>query len=140
MIDHAALRARHRQWRIDGQLGNEPLLHEAVAEALDQKIAQRAQLVFGDRKAGRHRMAPAIDEEPGLTRRDHRRTERDPGHRAARASAKSVGERDDAGRALISRLQPRRDDADNAGMPARGRGEDESGRLRRGLDLRDRRL
>ena len=61
------------------QLRHQPLAVEAVAEPLGEKVAQRVELVRGDREARRHRMAAAIDQQPGLARRDHRRAERQPG-------------------------------------------------------------
>src|SRR5205814_7525449 len=52
VLDDAALRPCRRQRRIDYQLGNEPLLHEAVTEALDEEVAQCVEPVFGDGEAG----------------------------------------------------------------------------------------
>ena len=74
-------------------------------------------------------MAAAVDEQPGLARRDDRRAERHAGHRAARAPADPVGERDDAGRPVVALLEPAGDDADDAGMPALARGEDQRRRI-----------
>ncbi len=85
-------------------------------------------------------MPAAIDQQPRLARRDDRRAERHAGHRPAGAPADPVSQRDDAGRPLVTLLEPRRDDADDPGMPAFRRGEHQRRRLRRRLDRGDRRL
>ncbi len=138
MPDDPALRAGRRQRAVDRQLGHQPLALETVAEPFDEKLAQRVELVRGDREAGRHRMAAAIDQESGLARRDDRWPERQPRHRAARPFADTISEGDDAGRPLVAFLEPRRDDADDPGMPPLSRGEHQRRRLRRALDQRDR--
>ncbi len=61
-----------------------------------------------------------------------------PGHRAARALADRAVKRDDAGRAVVAFLEPARDDADDAGMPALARDEDQQRAAAAVLDLRDR--
>ena len=84
-------------------------------------------------------MAAAVDQQPRLAGGDDRAAEIDAGDRAAgaladRALALAV-DRHDAGRPAIALLQPAGDDADHAGMPAAGGGEDQAGRHAR-LDLR----
>src|SRR5207302_1579584 len=64
----------------------------------------------------------------------------EPRGRAARALADPVLERDDEGGAVVALLQPRGDDADDAGVPALAGGEDEGAGAGIALDLGDRRL
>ena len=56
---------------------------------------------------------------PGLARRDHRRTQVQPGHRSARSLGQAVRDAGDAGRAVEALLDPAGDDAHHAGMPGR---------------------
>ncbi len=140
MRDQPGGGTRRRQRAVDRQQRDETLAVDAVAETLGQERAQRVEPVGGDREAGGHRVPAAIDQQPGLPRRDHRRAERHARHRTARSFPHSVRHRDDAGRPLVAFLEPRRDDADDPGVPALRRREHQSGRLRAGLDRRDRRL
>ena len=99
MADELAVRRGGGERAVDGELGNQGLAVEPVAQPPGQKLAQRVELVRRDGEPGRHRMAAAVDQQPGLARGDHRRAERQPGDRAPRPAADAVGERDDqAGR------------------------------------------
>src|SRR5688500_17594184 len=82
-------------------------------------------------------MATTIDQQTGLARRDHRRAERLPRHRAAGPFANPVGNGDDAGGPFVAFLEAGRDDADDPGVPALGGGEHERRRLRPRLDTGD---
>ena len=71
------------------------------------------------RQARRHGMATAGDEQPCILRREHGGPQIDAGQRAARALADAIfAHRDDDRRAVQPVLQPRGDDADDAGVPA----------------------
>src|SRR5258708_34382614 len=70
-------------------------------------------------------MAAAVEQKPGLARRDHRGPKRQSRHGAPGAFADAVGKGDDAGRAVVTLLETAGDDADDAGMPAFAGGEDE---------------
>src|SRR6266481_614802 len=85
-------------------------------------------------------MAAAVDQQASLARCDHRWPERQAGDRAAGPLSDAISECDNAGRTLITLLEPRRDDADHPGVPLLRRCEDEHRRLRSCFNSRDRRL
>ena len=69
----SAAAAAAERARVDAEFGNQLLMVEAVAQPPDQKLAQGIELFRRDGEPCRHRMTAAIDQEPGLARRDHRR-------------------------------------------------------------------
>ena len=112
--------------------------------AVDQKAARAAggfniggergfqiRAPFGERAlaqrdAGRHGVAAALEQQTVGDRAPHRAADIDAGNGAAGASADAAGlKRDGKGRPAEFFLQPRRDEADDAGMPAFGGGDDD---------------
>jgi len=125
VVDQLTLGRGDGERPVNRQFRNQVLAAEPIAEPLGQKRLQGIELLHRDRETRRHRMAAAVDQQPRLARRNHRRTEWQPGDRAARAPANAVRQRDDTGRSLIALLEPRRDDPDHPRVPILGRGKDE---------------
>ena len=119
------VRRGDRQGSVDPQFGDQPLAVHAVSEPIDQKCLQRAEFLCRDREPGRHGMAAAIDQQPGLARRNHRRAEQQPGDRAARPPADPVGECYDTGWALVTLLEACGDNSDHPRVPIFACREDE---------------
>src|SRR5690606_39302409 len=87
--------------------------------------AERGDAIALDREPRRHGVTAAIDEKPRLARGDDGGAELESRDRPAGALPGAVLERDDAGRAVVALLEPARDDADDPGMPALARDEDQ---------------
>ena len=114
----------------------------SAAARSSKKARKRAELVALDRDAGRHRMAAALDDQPLRGRLAHQPAEIEAGDRAAGAGADAVRvEGDGEGRAARMFLQPRGEQADDAGMPVLAGGHDDrrtsaAGKLGIGLGAR----
>ena len=117
----------------------------AAASACFEVGAERRQRVLAQRDARRHGVAAALEQQPLADRLPHHAAEIDAGDRAARAGADAARlERDRKRRAAEALLEPRGDQADDAGMPAFGGGDDDRALLldaerrhRLGFGLRD---
>ena len=118
------------------------------AERRFEKSAQLRQRAFAQGHAGRHGVAAALEQKTLRHGAPHRAADIDAGDGAAGAGADAAGlERDGKSGAAEFFLQPRRDQADDAGMPAFGGGHDNRAlfldaerRTRLGFGLRQRLL
>ena len=102
LIDQRDRAAAGGEHPVDASSGTSVSRASPSTKPLGQKLSQLVEPVGRDGEPGRHRMAAAVEQQPRLARRDHRRAQRQTGDRAARAPADPTGERDDAGRALDS--------------------------------------
>ena len=95
---------------------------DAGRERLLEIGAELAERAVPQREARRHGVAAALDQQALGHRLAHRAAEIDAGDRAARAGAGAARlERDGERRPTEPLLQPRRDQPDDAGMPAGAR-------------------
>ena len=93
------------------------------AQGLFEPGLERLHFVAGDRHAGRHGVAAALDEQAALDRRADDSAKIDACDRARRAGSDIAMERDGEGRTAKGLLEPRGDEADDAGLPILPRGQ-----------------
>ena len=114
----SARRARHRKRALDRQIGGAGRQRRRRRQPLVQERVEIARtLAPASENPAAIAWPPPVEQNARLPRRDHRRAEIEPRHRAARPLRHPVGDRRDAGRAVEALLDPAGDDADHAGMP-----------------------
>ena len=117
-MDELRRRRVRRQRRVDLEARFGARLGHRFAEPLLEKGAPVAEPLARERHARRHRMPAALDRDPRFDRRPHRPAEIDAHDRAAGAGRMRPGEGQREGRALEPLLEPRREQADDAGRPS----------------------
>ena len=117
---------RRGQRAVDQQRILAPRRLDRGRERILEIGAEGAERVLAQRDAGRHGVAAALDQQPVAHGLAHRAAEIDARDRAAGAGADAAGlERDRESGPAEPLLQPRGDQADHAGMPALGGGDDD---------------
>src|SRR6185437_5232182 len=136
--DELRRRRRGRNEPVDAEFANDAVRSERSHCAIGEKVAQLAETRGFDREACGHRMTAAVDQEPGLARRDHRGTEGKSGDRAAGALADAVRDGGHASGTVVAFLEAAGDDADDTWMPALAGDEEQRCASIAALDLVDR--